>query len=154
MIMSTPTTSNSDITIRIARNEDLEAIQGLIKAFRQEHDYPSPAWSAFPALEEEAFHILLAESKEECLGLLATQRCHNLAQGAAFLLLSDIFVLARHRQQGVAKALIIEAKRLAAEMNCQGLSLIVADVNKAALTTAARSGFTRHKELLLSFAAE
>lgn len=98
--------------------------------------------------------MLIAERGQETAGMLAVQRCHNLAQGTTFLLLSDLYVAPDHRKHHVAAALTCAAKALAERVGCSALRLMVPDFNVAALTAAARAGFTRPDELLLSLDEE
>jgi GNAT superfamily N-acetyltransferase len=141
-----------EVTTRLATAQDLAAIRRLLDQFRQEFGYaPVEGQAPAPDGPEGAFNVLLAELDGDAVGLLALQRCHNLAQGTTFLLLSDIFVAPAARRRGVAKALMAGAKLHAAALGCQGMSLMVSEVNMPALTTAARAGFTRHDQLLFNY---
>jgi GNAT superfamily N-acetyltransferase len=146
-----------EVTTRLATSSenDLDKIHRLLDQFREEFGYGSFE-GPLPALDgpDGTFNILLAELDGDAVGLLALQRCHTLAQGASFLLLSDIFVATTARRRGVAKAMMTAVKELAASLGCKGMSLMVSEVNMPALTTAARAGFTRHDQLLFNYSEE
>jgi GNAT superfamily N-acetyltransferase len=140
--------SDAPITTRLATDADLAGVRGLVEQFRAEFGYTGDG--EIPELGE-AFHVLVAERGGDVVGMLAIQRCHDLARGSRFLLLTDIFVAASERRHGVARELMRAVKELCPRMGCEGMSLVVSEVNVPALTTAARAGFTRHDQLLFTF---
>lgn len=139
------------LVVRMAGPADVKGIKRLVRRFRQEFGYRKAAAVPVPDGPNGSFIILLAEREGKAVGLLAAQRCYNLALGITFLLLSDIYVPAEERRRGVARALMNGVKQLAQQLGCQGMSLIVSEVNLPALTTAARAGFTRHDQLFFSY---
>jgi GNAT superfamily N-acetyltransferase len=148
---SKPSTRAGRLAVRVAGPADVKGIGRLLRRFRQEFGYRKAAAVPVPDGPNGSFIILLAERAGRAVGLLAAQRCYNLAQGSTFLLLSDIYVPTEERRGGVARALMGAVKQLAQQLGCQGMSLIVSEVNLPALTTAARAGFTRHDQLFFSY---
>jgi GNAT superfamily N-acetyltransferase len=151
--MGQQTDSGSPVTTRLAVAADEARIEALLCSYREELHLE--ASGPLPRLEiESALRVILAEREGQIIGMLAAQRYHDLAQSTQLLLLSDIFVVKEHRQRGVAKALIRACKDLHQQLHCQGMRLIVPDFNIPALTTAARAGFSRQNDLLLSYIEE
>jgi GNAT superfamily N-acetyltransferase len=142
------------VTTRLAEPSDVDRMDILLRSFREEYGYVPHIATPLPDPERGPLYVILAEYGGKAVGMLAAQRCYGLAHGVSFLLLSDIYVLEAHRQRGVAKELMRAVKELCAKVQCQGMSLIVQDFNIAALTTAARSGFSQHNSLLLSYTEE
>lgn len=137
-------------SIRLAQATDGERIARLLNSFRQEFGYTTQATVPLPVDHAGPLYVLLAEQRpEELLGLAAVQRCHSLVRGTTFLLLTDIYVRRDFRKHGVATSLINEVMALGRREGCDGLSLIVNDINNAALAMASRAGFTKHNDLLL-----
>jgi len=143
------------ITTRLATVADIETIRDLTIQYHREfgsgpgpHDIPAPEGP------QGMFNVLLAEQDGEVLGMLALQRVHNLSAGTRYLLLSDIFVPPRGRRHGVARELMRAVRDLAPTLHCQGMSLVVSQVNIPALTTAARAGFTSHDLLLFTYSED
>lgn len=138
------------LTIRLARSVDGERISNLITAFRGEFGHTGNIVVPLPSGHDGPLFVLLAEDAGEILGLLAAQRLHSLVRGSQFLLITDIYVFADRRRQGVATGLMNEALALGRRCGCDAVSLIVEDVNNATLATASRAGFTKHQDLLLT----
>lgn len=143
--------SDAPITTRLATDADLAGVRELVAQFRAEFDYTGDGELPELGGQDGAFNVLVAERGGAIAGMLAMQRCHDLARGSRFLLLTDIFVAAGHRRHGVARELMRAVKELCPRMGCEGMSLVVSEVNVPALTTAARAGFTRHDQLLFTF---
>lgn len=145
-------TRAAGIKTRLARAADTEKVDRLLAAYREEMGAPPRAPVELDLGGEGPLFLVVAEhpSDSELAGMLAAHRCHNFMHAADFLLLTDIYVPAAQRRAGVAGALMQEVEVLARELECTSMSIIVAHINDAALTTAARSGFLRHDELLIS----
>jgi ribosomal protein S18 acetylase RimI-like enzyme len=137
-------------TMRLARPKDGERISGLLESFREEFAHTGETVIPLPVSHEGPLLVLLAEKDSQLLGFLAVQRCHSLVRGSQFLLITDIYVSADHRRQGVATALMTESMALGRRLGCDSVSLIVEDINNATLATAARAGFAKHHDLLLT----
>ena len=137
-------------SVRLARPADGERVGALLDSFRREFNYAGETVVPLPAGHEGPLFVLLAEDGEQLLGLLAAQRCHSLVRGGQFLLITDIYVGATARRGGVAMALMNEALGLGRRLGCGAVSLIVEHVNNATLAMAARAGFIKHDDLLLT----
>lgn len=146
--MADPTTITKT---RLATTEDMTLIEGLLSAYREELAAPAPDPIVFGDLGEEGpLFLLVAQQGEELVGVLAAHRCHDLRRSSPFLLLTDIYVRGPYRRQGVASALMKRVEGLARSLGCGEMSLIVAHINNAALITAARAGFHKHDEILIT----
>jgi len=148
-------THNIEVTTRLARAADAPQIDRLLSAYRAEVDAPQRAPVELDLSGEGPLFLLVGERHPhgepgDLVGMLAAHRCFNFMDDAPFLLLTDIYVEAEHRRGGVADALLQMAEALAIELECCSMSIIVAHINDAALTTAARAGFYKHDELLIS----
>jgi len=139
-------------TTRLATAADIDAIEDLVRQYREELGYEGRRRIPVPDGPQGVFNVLLAERDGEVVGMLVLQRCHDLARGTRFLLLSDIFVSPTGRRRGVARKLMHAVRDMAPELQCDGMSLMVSQVNVAALTTAAKAGFTSHDQLLFTYA--
>lgn len=149
--MSTDSDSTEhEITVRRAGVADLDAILALANRHRDELGEPPRAPLDVELLADERTRILLAEDAGAAVGMLAIHVCHSLFRAGDVMLLSDIYVLPEQRRSGVAGALMEHAETLARRQGCERMSLMVGDVNNAALVTAARSGFSEHDELLFN----
>lgn len=153
------------VTTRLARTTDAPQVDNLLAAYRAEVEAPQRKSVELDLSGEGPLFLLVAERHAlgepgepgepgELVGMLAAHRCFNFMQDAPFLLLTDIYVEAAQRRSGVAGALLQMAEVLAIELECASMSIIVAHINDAALTTAARAGFYKHDELLISRAVD
>lgn len=156
------------VTTRLARTTDAPQVDRLLAAYRAEVEAPQRKSVELDLSGEGPLFLLVAERHStgesgepgepgelvELVGMLAAHRCFNFMQDAPFLLLTDIYVEAVQRRSGVAGALLQMAEVLAMELECASMSIIVAHINDAALTTAARAGFYKHDELLISRAVD
>jgi GNAT superfamily N-acetyltransferase len=148
--MADPKTSKT-VETRLARTEDLTRIKELLSAYREELAAPVADPISLGNLGQEGpLYLLVAQRGEELVGVLAAHRCHDLRHSSPFLLLTDIYVRGPCRRQGVASALMKEVEDLARSLGCGEISLIVAHINNAALITAARAGFHKHDEILIT----
>ncbi len=150
------------VTTRLARTTDAPQVDHLLAVYRAEVEAPQRKSVELDLSGEGPLFLLVAERHAldepgepgELVGMLAAHRCYNFMQDAPFLLLTDIYVEAAQRRSGVAGALLQMAEVLAMELECASMSIIVAHINDAALTTAARAGFYKHDELLISRAVD
>ncbi len=95
--------------------------------------------------------VLLAEDENQIVGLVGAHCCHSLVKGSTFLLITDIYVVDHARKRGVATLLMNEVNALGRRIHCDAVSLIVSEINNAALATASRAGFIKHNDLLLTY---
>jgi ribosomal protein S18 acetylase RimI-like enzyme len=152
-------TQRVEVTTRLARATDAPQIDRLLAAYRAEVEVPQRKSVELDLSGEGPLFLLVAESHPpgepgDLVGMLVAHCCFNFMQDAPFLLLTDIYVESEQRRSGVAGALLQMAEALAMELECISMSIIVAHINDAALTTAARAGFYKHDELLISRAVD
>lgn len=138
------------ITTRVATRSDEERITDLLTSYREEMGGADKPPSSFSLSDQGPLFMIIAERGSELAGVIAAQHCHSFMHAADLMLLTDIYVPGPFRRQGVAKALIDRVRELALELGCESMSLVVANINNAALVTAARSGFSKQNDLLLT----
>lgn len=148
-------TSNSadpstKVTTRLATPADRAGVERLVARYREEFGHADRG-AACPALGEGSVSVVLAEVGGEIAGMISAHRCYAFGLSEDYLLLSDIYVTPEHRRQKAASALMDGVKALAQQLGVNAMRLFVQDINEPALITAARSGFTRSRELVLCF---
>lgn len=149
--MTEPAPSN--ISARLAQATDGARISALLDSLRAEAGYTAQAAVPLPISHVGPLYCVLAEDHEiddAVVGMLAAQRCHNMVRGDQYVLITDAYVRADYRRLGVATLLVNQALALGRRLGCQRVSLIVDTQNQAMVGTAARCGFTEHRDLLLS----
>lgn len=138
------------VQTRLASAADAPEIHRLLTAYRAEMGAPPQEALELELGGEGPLYIVVAEVGDRLVGMLAAHCCRNFMRDAEFLLLTDIYVEAEHRRHGAAAGLMRAVEELAVELDCDRMSIIVAHINDAALTTAARAGFLKHDELLIT----
>ena len=139
------------VSTRLARITDGARVGKLLDGLRKEMGYTGQASIPLPSGHDGPLFVILAERDDALLGMLSAQRCHNLVRGLQFLLVTDIYVSSAHRQKGVATDLMNASMALARRTGCESVSMVVSDINNAALATAARAGFVKNHDLLLTY---
>jgi GNAT superfamily N-acetyltransferase len=138
------------VRTRLASVADAPEIHRLLTVYRAEMGAPAREPLELELGGEGPLYVVVAEVGDRLAGMLVAHCCHNFMRDAEFLLLTDIYVEAEHRRHGAAGALMRAVEELAVELDCDRMSIIVAHINDAALTTAARAGFLKHDELLIT----
>lgn len=103
--------------IREARPEDVAVIATLLEQYMRETYRAGWHGSAAGLIRDgfgAEFRVLVAEQRQEVVGLLAWQRSYDLHHCIAGGQVLDLFVLPQHRCKGVAVRLVSFASRLIA----------------------------------------
>jgi ribosomal protein S18 acetylase RimI-like enzyme len=144
-------TESTPITTRQAQLADKMRVEALMEEYRQETGTGAAAPAPESFLKSEGpRYLVVAELGDQMVGFVAGHRCHNFMRGTDFMMLTDIYVLPKHRRRKAGQSLIAAMKEIGRQRGCEGMSLIINDINNAALVTAARSGFSKHNDLLLT----
>jgi GNAT superfamily N-acetyltransferase len=139
------------IITRQAVATDAVRISAALDELRQEFGLTAQIAVPLPVDHNGPNFVLLAEEHNQIIGLVGAHRCHSLVKGSTFLLITDIYVVGPARKKGVATLLMNEVNALGRRIHCNAVSLIVSEVNNAALATASRAGYIKHNDMLLTY---
>lgn len=147
------------VAVRSATTSDLDALVPLFDAYRQFYGQRSDLDMARRFLAERLArsesHVLLATKRtnatEAALGFAQLYPTYSSVQCRRTLVLNDLYVAPANRQQGLALALLDEARRLATLMGAASMSLQTAPSNHQARRLYERFGFLRDDEFLTYF---
>jgi ribosomal protein S18 acetylase RimI-like enzyme len=134
--------------IRQARNDDLEAMTGLLQElFKQESDFtPDPVKQLSGLkrlLSSSSAIIFVAEYNGEVAGMCTVQKVISTAEGGLTGLLEDMVVTMRHRENGIGWALITRAEEWAKKQGLLRLQLLAEADNTGALKFYDRAGWQK-----------
>jgi len=120
--------------IREARNQDAEAICGLIQELGEAERFASPLTPAYVPrfLEHPGCGALLAEDEGRVIGLLSYLSRPNLLHGAGACLIEELIVHREHRDRGVGSTLLRELLRRARDAGCAEVAVGVMPENRGA----------------------
>ncbi len=130
--------SQTSISIRKADTDDLEAVYGLIKElaiFENAPDEPSNPLKKFieeGTAKQPRFHVLVAEQKNEILGIALYYYGYSTWKGS-MLYLDDLVVKEQHRKKGIGKQLLDELIKIAKEERINQMRWHVLDWNENAI---------------------
>jgi ribosomal protein S18 acetylase RimI-like enzyme len=139
-------------TIRQAEAADAAVVAPLFDAYRQFYERPSDLSLALAfvqaRLEREESVIFLAERDGRAVGFVQLYPLFSstAARPRRFWLLNDLFVAPEARGHGVARALMLRARRLAEETDAAGLELATGRTNLAAQRLYESLGWQRDEE--------
>lgn len=132
------------VRIRQAATADIPALVDLMEAFYAESSYPlDRAWAA------KSFGTLLAQSalgavwvadNGRLLGHAVLTVYYSMEFGALGGTIDDLFVLATHRKQGIARGLLQALLNDCVQRGCQSMRVEVGSGNDAATTLYAAFG--------------
>ncbi len=113
--------SSAPFTIRRLAPDDIALMEAMLttfgEAFNEAENYsgarPSSAYLR-RLLASDSFIALAALKGAEVVGGLAAYELHKFEQERSEIYIYDLAVAAAHRRQGIATALILELKRIAA----------------------------------------
>jgi aminoglycoside 3-N-acetyltransferase I len=107
--------------IRLLAPGDVDLMQGLLTTFGQAFDDAQSYDGARPStsylrrlLGSDTFIALVALKGDEVVGALAAYVLHKFEQERTEIYIYDLAVASAHRRQGIATALILELKAIAA----------------------------------------
>jgi aminoglycoside 3-N-acetyltransferase I len=108
-------------TIRLLGPDDVSIMEGLLTIFGEAFDEPDTYGSARPSpdylrrlLGGDSFIALAALKSGEVIGGLAAYELRKFEQARSEIYIYDLAVASQHRRRGIATALILELKRIAA----------------------------------------
>jgi|RhiMethySRZTD1v2_1073278.scaffolds.fasta_scaffold1879475_1 GNAT superfamily N-acetyltransferase len=123
-------------------------------AMREFRDSPLPAEVGRRLIErafaDPRFLLLVAREETELAGLLATAPFEDPLTGEALPMIVLLQVETPFRHRGLARALVLEARRLLARRGFSRLSARAAYNDDALISMGERFGFVRQWELLLN----
>jgi len=109
------------MTIHALGPDDVAVMEGLLTVFGEAFEEPDTYGGARPSREylrrllgAEYFIALAALKDGEVAGGLAAYELRKFEQSRSEIYIYDLAVAAAHRRQGIATALIVELKRVAA----------------------------------------
>lgn len=146
----------SSVAVRPATIDDLDVLAPLFDAYRQFYGQRPDAGLARRFLSERLTraesHVLLAtQGPGAALGFAQLYPLYSSVQCRRTLLLNDLYVAPAHRQQGVAWALLDQARQVATLLGAASMSLQTAPTNARARSLYEQFGFARDDEFLTYF---
>ena len=137
----------TNVVIRIAENEDLDALLPLVQAYRvfykREPDIDRERTFVERHLQNGTSVIYLAEVGGTPAGFMQLFKTYSTVHLANAWILEDLFVAPEFRRRGVADALLAQAKQHALEDGASGMFLETAYDNEDAQRVYERAGWTR-----------
>ena len=136
-----------ELTIRIAREEDLEALVHLAAAFRDHLGQSTPSEAAFRTslatlLQDAGTEFFLAcDGPGVVLGYVQARYRYSAWISALEAELEDVFVVPEARRRGVGLRLVESTIARATERGCRSISLNTNERNAEALALYRRVGF-------------
>ena len=146
-----------NITIRLARQDDLDNLAVLFDLYRQFYECPSDPDAAKRWLqhnmEAQRSIIFTADTGSELLGLTQLYPALCSVDLVEYYVLYDLYVLEDARRQGVARALMNAASHWAREQGAARLDLETARDNAAGQALYRDLGYTLD-EIFLKFSLD
>ena len=148
---------NPNITIRLAKQDDLDNLAVLFDLYRQFYECPSDPDAAKSWLqhnmEAQRSIISTADTGSELLGLTQLYPALCSVDLVEYYVLYDLYVLEDARRQGVARALMNAASLWAREQGAARLDLETARDNAAGQALYRDLGYTLD-EIFLKFSLD
>jgi ribosomal protein S18 acetylase RimI-like enzyme len=136
-----------DLTIRMAREADLESLVRLAAAFRDHLGQSTPSDAAFRAsiaalLQDAGTEFFLAwDAQQGAIGYVQARYRYSAWTSALEAELEDVFVVPEARRRGVGLRLVQFAIARANERGCRSMGLNTNERNEGALALYRRLGF-------------
>ena len=128
----------SPVTVRKGNADDLEAVYGLIKelaVFEKEPDEPSNPFEVFYRQgtgEIPWYHVLVAETSGEVIGMALYYNAYSTWKGAMYYL-DDLVVKEQYRRSGIGSMLLKKFLEEAEKNEVNMVKWQVLDWNEAAI---------------------
>jgi ribosomal protein S18 acetylase RimI-like enzyme len=135
------------LEIREARPEDAEEIARLNKLFNEVNE-PAERYAARLADPNRLDKPLLALREGRAVGMANLRLVKQVFYAEPYAELTELYVEEAYRRQGIARALIRRAERLALEAGATEMVILTGMDNQAAQTLYRNMGF-QHLELAL-----
>jgi len=145
------------VNTRQARLDDLPILAPLFDAYRQFYRQPADLDLAHRFLEarisrqESVIFLALDNAESRGLGFVQLYPSFSSVAATPTWILNDLFVDESARRQGVARALMEDARRLALASDADGLSLSTATDNLRAQALYDDLGYVRDREFFNYF---
>jgi ribosomal protein S18 acetylase RimI-like enzyme len=136
-----------DLTIRMAREADLESLVRLAAAFRDHLGQSTPSDAAFRVsiaafLQDAGAEFFLAwDAQQGAIGYVQARYRYSAWTSALEAELEDVFVVPEARRRGVGLRLVQFAIARANERACRSMGLNTNERNEGALALYRRLGF-------------
>jgi GNAT superfamily N-acetyltransferase len=138
------------LTLRLATEQDLDAVCALLSAQMSEHDVGIEQASlefavrgVFADSRRGAIVIALS-GQEEVIGVACLCFIWTLEHGGASAWLDELYVRPEHRDRGVGSQLLAHAIEVARAAGCRALDLEVERDHARVVSLYARNGFRAH----------
>ena len=147
------------ITIRLAEEADASRLNAALRKLSDDLDDTHLACDEDVKVagfgESPCFSALLAESKNEVVGVVMFSPFFSTTRGTSGVSVSDLWVASEHRGEGVARQLLATVCDLAAKKwRCSFLRLNVYRENQNAIAAYEKLGFdTDHHETVMTLNA-
>ncbi|WP_017658797.1 GNAT family N-acetyltransferase [Baaleninema simplex] len=130
---------NSNVKVRAARVDDVDAVFGLIRALAAYEGLSHQVVGDAETLKAHLFgerpyaEVLVAERDDKIVGFALFFQTYSTFLTRAGLYLEDLFVLPEERGQGIGTALIQQVAKIAVERQCGRVEWAVLDWNAPAI---------------------
>lgn len=137
-----------EIAIRIAQENDLQAILKLYTQFRGE-DIPdqTPELTAIwdTIMNEQYYNVFVAEQAGEIVASITLLIIPNLTHSLRpYAVIENVITDEVHRGKGIASALMDVSKEMARSMRCYKIMLLTSSKKDSTLGFYERAGFNRN----------
>jgi ribosomal protein S18 acetylase RimI-like enzyme len=144
------------LDIKKITTNDIAAVALLFDAYREFYGKPSDLQAAFDFLEQRISTnqsiIYLAILRGEPVGFVQLYPIFSSVQLKKAWLLNDLFVAPQARNQGVAEALLQQAKQLGADTKAAFLLLQTASDNYKAQSVYEKNGWVKAEDFFYEYA--
>lgn len=129
-------TTSTQLEIRTAEMDDLDTLTPLFSAYREFYNQPVNLPECHHFLFERILNhesvIYIAFEGEQAIGFLQLYPSFTSIRLRAQWILNDLYVIPEKRKQGIATALVNQAKQLVQDRKDDGLALSTAKTNTTA----------------------
>ena len=126
----------TDVTIRKAKLDDVEAVAALFDGYRQFYEQPADLEGArrfiHARLQAADSVLLVAEPHRQLVGFTQLYPSFSSTSMKRVWILNDLFVAPEHRRGGIGQALMSAAEDFARESGSKGLVLATKKTNAPA----------------------
>lgn len=154
----TTSRNQGDVTVRVARGDDLGALQDLFARFYREAGFDAAAIAAIPKtlpaiLQRPDTDVFVGLLDGAIVGAAAASTAFGLEVGL-YAELEDLYVLSPARNKGVARALVDAVKDWAQRRGCHDLEVVLtpeAQANRRLVDWYSGQGFASTGRVILEY---